>query len=165
MCANSEKKILHFIVSIWKFRRHRLQVAHEEMREWFSNSSWPTGNSLRSSCFIGVMGWCRVLGQLGGHSSGFCPGSSHHHCSAQQNTASGGLTQGIGHNFLRYFMFLYAHCFLFNSNKFWMWGGAVRLCYLTALEGWYGPWNLLKVTRGLLYIKPPMHLWFMRPCA
>jgi hypothetical protein len=26
----------------------------------------------------------------------------------------------------------------------------------------YGPWNL---PRGLLYIKPPMHLWFIQPCA
>jgi hypothetical protein len=54
--------------------------------------------------------------------------------------------------------FLYApYSFLLISNIFWMGegcGGAVRLCYLTTLEGGMSP----ETTRGLLYIKPPMHL-------
>ncbi len=43
--------------------------------------------------------------------------------------------------------FLYApYSFLLIYNKFWMEGGwgAVRLCYLTALEGWYGPESSLR---------------------
>ncbi len=73
--------------------------------------------------------------------------------------------------------FLYApYRFLLISFQFWGGGSAVMLlnrlvrqCYLTALEeGWYQVWALkptVKVTRGLLYIKPPKHLWFIWPCA
>ncbi len=34
-------------------------------------------------------------------------------------------------------------CFWFLIS--FVMGGAGRLCYLTALEGWYGPWNLPQI--------------------
>ncbi len=56
--------------------------------------------------------------------------------------------------YFRYGAFLYVpHSFLLISNKLCNGGSSAVLllkstsakCYLTALEGWYGPWNLPKI--------------------
>jgi hypothetical protein len=58
--------------------------------------------------------------------------------------------------------------FLISSG--WGGGGAMRLCYLTTLRGGMGPETYLrypfKVTRGLLYIKPPIYTYKLyAPCV
>ncbi len=57
--------------------------------------------------------------------------------------------------------FVYApYCFLLISNKFWIGGGGEGNVTLPHWRGGMGPETSLrypfKVTRGLLYIKPPM---------
>jgi hypothetical protein len=63
----------------------------------------------------------------------------------------------VGHYFLRYLCtgaFLYApYSFLLISNKFSR-GGGSAVMLLNRTEGVVGPYNLPKITRGLLYIKP-----------